>query len=218
MLRAGFGLLALLISVFIMVWVFSWYTASNLPAYKNATNQANMIAGNSRSNVIGQAGTPVLADSKFAPVESNGNLTGVQVTVMPTTNGLYEFFGLAPGDVVREIGPFKVGDTTLTDFGTTRDWIQEAMQRQMPIVVERGGRTFKLPDEKASLPAPAATPAPTGIAAAPGTTAPSTPPTAEAQQQQPQAAPPAPAQPARNGYGAADELRQQIQRAQNRGD
>lgn len=218
MLRAGIGLLALLIGVFIMVWVFATYTAGTAPAMKQATNQANLIAGRSRSNVIGQQGTPVLADSKYAPVEQNGKLTGVQVTVMPATNGLYEYFGLAVGDVVKEIGPFKVGDETLGDFDTTRDWIQEGMQRQFKMVVERGGARITLPDDR-NTPVPTPASGATGTVAAPGST-PATPPTADAQgkpEPQPAAAPPPPQQ-GKNGYGAAEDLRQQIQRSQNRGD
>jgi hypothetical protein len=125
--------------------------------------------------------------------------------------------------VVKEIGPFKVGDDTLSDFDTTKDWIQEGMQRQMKMVVERGGQRITLPDDRNTpVPTPPTASGATGTAAAPAGNTPATPPTADAQPQQPQqqpaAAPAPPPHRATNGYGAAENLRQQIERSQNRGD
>ena len=157
-MRGMIGLVSILVVVFIIVFMFSGYMQGTKPAMKQATNSANQLAGRSSAG-IGQQGTPVLQDSKFTPVEKNGRLTGLTVAAMPTTNGLYEYFGLLPGDVIREIGPFKVGDDTMSDFETSRDWVQEGMQRQMKMVVERGGQRITLPDQRNVVPPPAA---PTG--------------------------------------------------------
>jgi hypothetical protein len=130
---------------------------------KQITGQANQLAGRSSAGVpIGGQGTPVLADSKFAPVERNGKLVGLAVVVMPMTNGLYEYFGLIPGDTILGIGPFKIGDETLSDFESARDWVQEGMQRQMEMRVDRGGTQITLPRDRDFVPTPAG-------AATPGT-------------------------------------------------
>src|SRR5437016_7829220 len=123
------GLVGLLITIGIMMYIFADYMTPVSKAAKKAGPQANQMAGRSPSaSPVGQ-GTPVLQDSSFSPVEQSARLTGLKVTVMPTTNGLYEFFGLIPGDVILRIGPFKMGDETLSDFEAARDWVQEGMQR-----------------------------------------------------------------------------------------
>lgn len=152
-MRGMFGLVAILIAAFIMVYMFASYTQQTKPAMKQATNQANQLAGRSSAG-IGQQGTPVLQDAKFSPVERNGKLTALSVTAMPPTNGLAEYFGLVTGDVILKIGPFKVGDdTTMPDFESARDWVQEGMQRRMQMVVDRGGTQITLPDQRDFVPA-----------------------------------------------------------------
>ena len=154
-MRAGIGLVSVLITALIVAYVFSKYTQGTAPAMKQGTNQANQLAGRSSNGVpIGGKGTPVLEDSKFVAVEQSGRLTGLTVTVMPPTNGLAEYFGLVPGDTIVRIGPFKVGDETLSDFETARDWVQEGMQRQMEMVVNRGGTQITLPRDRNFTPPP----------------------------------------------------------------
>jgi hypothetical protein len=179
-MRAAFGLVAVLVTVFIMVYMFASYTHQTTPAMKAVTAQANQIAGRSSNGVaIGQQGTPVLADSKFVPIEQNSKLTGLQVTVMPATNGLAEYFGLAVGDVIESIGPFKMGDDTLSDSESARNWVQEGMQRQMTMTVNRGGQVITLPADR-NTPVPAiplatpATPGPQGSAQPPAIATPNT--------------------------------------------
>src|SRR5258706_1535196 len=98
-MRAGVGLVALLIAVFIMIYMFSDFMQKTKPAMTQATNQANQLAGRSSNGVpIGQKGTPVLQDSAFVPVDPGGKLVAIKVTVMPATNGLAEYFGLVVND------------------------------------------------------------------------------------------------------------------------
>jgi len=150
------GLVGFLIACFIAVYMFADYTQKSAPAMRQATNQANQLAGRSSNGVsLGGAGTPVLQDSRFAPMERNGRFVAVQVLVMPPTNGLAEYYGLAVNDVILQIGPFKVGDNTLDDFETTRNWVMEGMQRNMEIVVDRGGTEIKLPSQRNFVPPPA---------------------------------------------------------------
>jgi hypothetical protein len=165
------GLLSVLIAVAIMFYMWTEYTGAVAKPAARATVQANQLAGRSSAGVpIGGQGMPVLADSKFAPVERNGKLVGLTVVVMPTTNGLFEYFGLVPGDTILNIGPFKMGEETLSDFESARDWVQEGMQRQMEMRVDRGGTQITLPRDRDFVPTPGAgTPGtPTGPTGASG--------------------------------------------------
>ena len=163
------GLAGILIVTFIVVYMWADYTQKSTPAMKQLTGQANQLAGRSSAGVpIGGQGTPVLADSKFAPVERNGKLVGLTVVIMPMTNGLYEYFGLIPGDTVLGIGPFKMGDENLSDFESARDWVQEGMQRQMEMRVDRGGTEITLPRDRAFVPTPGGAGTPSGPAGASG--------------------------------------------------
>jgi len=164
------GLVGVLIACFIAVYMFADFTKQSMPAMRQATNQANQLAGRSSNGVaVGGSGTPVLADSKFAPLERNGHLVAVQVLVMPRTNGLAEYFGLAVNDIILRIGPFKVGEDPIADFETAREWIQEGMQRSMELVVDRGGWEIKLPAQRNFVPPPPGTPPPSNSAASPAT-------------------------------------------------
>src|SRR5260221_8680354 len=123
------GLVGFLIACFIAVYMFADFTQKSLPAMRQATNQANQLAGrSSNGTTVGGSGTPVLDDCKFGPLQRSGHLVAVQVLVMPATNGLAEYYGLVVNDIILRIGPFKVGEDPIVDFETTREWVQEGMQ------------------------------------------------------------------------------------------
>src|SRR6266550_6749579 len=154
-MRAGVGLISILITVFIIVYLFSTYTESAKPGMNKATFQANQMAGNSTNGVgIGQRGTPVMQDSKFQEVEHNGKLVGVKVMVMPPTNGLAEHYGLLVNDVIVQVGQggARVGEDHLSDFDSVRDFILDAYQKQQMIVVKRNGVELTLPRDRNIIP------------------------------------------------------------------
>jgi hypothetical protein len=154
-MRAGLGLVAILIAVFIMVYMFAHYTDSSRPGMNKATFQANQMAGNSTNGVgIGQRGTPVMQDSKFQEVERNGKLIAVKVTVLPPTNGLAEFYGLLVNDEIVQVGQggTRVGQDHLSDYDSVRDFILDAYQKQQLIVVKRNGVELTLPRDRDIIP------------------------------------------------------------------
>jgi hypothetical protein len=147
-MQAAFGLVGLLVAMFIVAWLWATYTAPVAKVARPAQQQANTLAGRSAN------GAPAVMSAKFAPVQRNGTLSGIRIVAVDPTGALVEHFGLMPGDVVLRIGPFKMGDETLNDFESGRDWIVEGMQRQMDIVVNRGGTEITLPAQRNFLPAP----------------------------------------------------------------
>ena|SRR5438105_1505900 len=148
-MQAAFGLVGILIATFIVVYLWASYTQPVAKVAKPAQQQAQVLAGRSAS------GAPAVYSAKYQAVERNGTLTGVRILAVDPTGALFEHFGLIPGDVVLRIGPFKMGDETLNDYESARDWIVEAMQRQMDIVVDRGGTQIKLPEQRNFVPTPA---------------------------------------------------------------
>ena len=154
-MRAGLGLIAILITVFIIVYLFANYTESSRPGMNKATFQANQMAGNSTNGVgIGQRGTPVMQDAKFQEVERNGRLVAVKVTVLPPTNGLADFYGLMVNDEIVQVGQggARVGQDHLSDYDSVRDFILDAYQKQQMIVVKRNGVELTLPRDRNIVP------------------------------------------------------------------
>jgi hypothetical protein len=148
-MQAAFGLVGILIATFIVVYLWASYTQPVAKVAKPAQQQANTLAGRSAN------GAPAVYSAKYKAIERNGSITGIQILAVDPTGALFEHFGLVPGDVVLRIGPFKMGDETLNDYDSARDWIVEAMQRQMDIVVDRGGTQIKLPEQRNFVPTPA---------------------------------------------------------------
>jgi hypothetical protein len=166
------GLVGFLIACFIAVYMFADFTQKSMPAMKQVTNQANRLAGRSSNGVApGSAGTPVLQDSQYRPLQRGTRFVAIQVVVMPPTNGLAEYYGLAVNDVILQIGPFKVGEDPIADYETAHAWIQEGLQREMELVIDRGGYEIKLPAQRNFVPPPAGA-APNNPAASPGTAEP----------------------------------------------
>lgn len=89
-------------------------------------------------------GTPASEGISVSAVYEDGKFAGLRVDSVQPNNLLASLYGLAPQDVVRDVGPFKVGDQTLPDVNTAKDWLVEAAQRRMSLVVERSGSNATL--------------------------------------------------------------------------
>jgi hypothetical protein len=142
----GALLVVVLVSMVIVAYMWASYTQPVGKASKQAREQVNQIAGRNSAGV--QAGTMV----KYAPVERNGHITGLTIKSIDPSDGLAEHFGLVAGDTVLHIGPFDMGDNTLSDEESARIFLVDAMQRNYDIVVDRGGTQIKLPAQRNFLP------------------------------------------------------------------
>jgi hypothetical protein len=148
-MNGAFGLVALLLAGLIMAYVWADHTQTVSKVNKTIQPQLKQLAGQSPD------GTPAVKSAKYAPVEANGVLKGVKITSIDLAGGLHTYWGLQANDVVTRIGPFTVGDSTIPDLETARDWIVEGMQRKMDMSVDRGGAIITLPADR-GVPSPAA--------------------------------------------------------------
>ena len=154
-MRGAFGLVSILIGGLIVAYLWSQDVSSVSKANKAVRPQLNQLAGKSSD------GTPAFKSAVFVAVEKNAALKGLKIQSIDRTGGLFEYFGLIPNDTILRVGPFVMGDTTLSDFESARDMVVDAMQRKMDIVVNRGGTEITLPAQR-NFTAPAATGSGTG--------------------------------------------------------
>lgn len=162
-MRAGFGLVSLLVTLGIIAILWRTTTIPTLQQGMHARSEAEQIAG------IDQSGVRVTKTVVFQPVVSQGRLLGLQVQTMQPGSSYGSFYGIAPGDVIETIGPQTVRD--IGDEETAKALAYEAYQRQWDLGIIRNNRKYVLPGDAAMaanpLPSPAAQTA-AGANAAPG--------------------------------------------------
>ena len=160
-MRGAFGLVSILVCGLIVAYVWSSNTQSISKVNKTVRPQVQQMAGQNAD------GTRAIDSAKFAAVESAGALKGIRVTSIDPTGALSSYWGLMTNDVVQRIGPFTVGDSSIADLDTAREWVVEGMQRKMEMTVDRGGQTLTLPAQRSTGTVPAAGPgAPAGAGGA----------------------------------------------------
>lgn len=158
-MRAGIGLISVLIGGLIVAYLWSQHTGAVSQANKTIQPQLHQMAGKSSD------GTPAKDSAAFTAIEQNGALKGLQVKSVVPGGALGAHYGLAANDVILRIGPFQMGDSTLSDFDAAKDMLIDGFQRNQDIVVDRGGTEITLPAQR-GFSAPAATGGTTGGAGA----------------------------------------------------
>lgn len=144
----GLGLLGLLV-VIAIIFVVMFRGGGNLDtineAKKQATEQANQIAGREAS------GERVTRAVQLSLEQSGGRTRGVVVDSIDESGAIARAYGLKSGDVILEMGVVPAAD--ITDASSAADWLQDAYQRSQPLKVRRGGETITLtPAGGSSLP------------------------------------------------------------------
>ena len=172
---AGIGLIGLLISTFIVLYLWSSYTVPVASRGVAAREEAAKIAGVDDDTEMRNSDSITLAAQ-----DSSGRLRGIMVTGIVANGPMQKHMGLQAGDLIVEIG--MAGSLMkVSDFPGGADMaivsIYEVPQRNQQLAVIRAGQRIVLP------PAPGTTPPPATPTAAPGGTptpspnpAPATPP------------------------------------------
>jgi S1-C subfamily serine protease len=186
-MRAGIGLIGLLVGVAVLLWVFSVTELPKARVGKQATEQARQISGR------GDDGVAAMDSFKTEPQFNGSRLTGLIVTDVTPGGAMQTYYGLAKDDRVTAIDGMRLNDLANGDDQLAQALVTEAFQKRQTLSIVRNGQTFTVPAPPGTLPPPA------GPAAA----LPAQP-----------AAPAAPAQPpARDGAGALERQLQGIQDA-----
>jgi len=162
-MRAGFGLIALLVGVAVMIWVFSRTQIPVAQEGKKAQDKARQIAG------FDEDGERASDTITLEPQSSGGRVSSLFVTAIKAGGAMERHFGLMKDDTIVEVGTQgglqKVRDLNDDEMATAL--VSEAYQKKLPLVVVRNGERLTLPM--------ANRPTPPGAPAAPGTANPAPP-------------------------------------------
>ena len=172
---AAFGLLGLLISVAIMLYLLvgTGYLGAVSKSNTQMRSQVNVMAGNDPT------GTMKAIDSIHTRVDRTGGKPKLFANEIMAGGPMAERYDLKPGDQIVEIGGLEFGPN-IDSRDAADDWLATAYARGQPIEVVRDGQRISLPTaeyvkqkaerDKAAAAAAAATgaPAPTPTPAASG--------------------------------------------------
>jgi hypothetical protein len=141
-MRAAFGLVSLLIAVFIIVWLMSDQLDPAQPT-QQATQQARQQAAQFGGYAADQSMT--FRESLNIDMDtSGGRPRGIIVTSVVTGGPAETQYGLARGDTIVQIGPMRVRDYQW-DADAAMDFLmQEGYSRNRELVVLRGGQEVTL--------------------------------------------------------------------------
>ena len=146
-MRAGFGLIGLLIVVGVIVWIMHKstlpYTQQVLKQSESARKDVNQLAGNSRD------GQMKFSESVDLETEtSGGKISAIDVTKVAQGGPAETYFGLKEGDAIVEILPLGPVKGQINSEDDAKAFVQEAYQRQQQLVVMRDGNRLTLPQNQ----------------------------------------------------------------------
>ena len=143
-MKAAFGLVALMVSVFILIWLFTMNTGAVVQVSQPAQKQAQRLAS------VDEDGVTVAQSIKVEPVERNGKVIALRVSELMIGGPMEKYYGLMKDDQI-----LAVGQIDMKDFDADMDTalLMEARMRQHPLRIRRNGQIFTLlgADKEAEL-------------------------------------------------------------------
>lgn len=141
-MRAGIGLVGLLIGVGLLVYLFAEHSIPTARQGKAAQDEAQQIAG------YGDDGRSAMESISVSRQEKNGKLVALNVDSIVPNGAMQKFFGLQAGDSIVEIGS-QAGMEKVKELIGGDDMVEpklhEAYQQKRQLVVIRNGKTITLP-------------------------------------------------------------------------
>ncbi|HEX3357527.1 MAG TPA: PDZ domain-containing protein [Tepidisphaeraceae bacterium] len=142
-MRAGFGLVGLLITIGVIVWIMHKstlpYTQEVLKKGDEARQQVNPIAGYSAD------GSMKFSDSLVVDTEtSGGKISAIDVTKVVPGGPADTAYGLKEGDAILEIGPLSVKDNIQSSDDAMGQLVQFGYERSAPLKIIRDGNQMTL--------------------------------------------------------------------------
>ena len=151
-MRAGIGLIGLLLSVAIIFYMMfggpgnPGYVRGDLEAQKQADKEVEQISGKDSNGKLATDSVTIEASDK-----------GILVKNVESGGAFDQHFGLQTGDVILDIGPLDA-KTQASDDSTAKAYLHDAYARNEQLVVQRGPKRLTLPDDR--TPPPPGTPQP----------------------------------------------------------
>lgn len=144
-MRAGIGLLAVLIAVAIILFVsFSGpgggYVTTVVSKGQNAQSQAQQLAGRDENGMTAAQSIHLEENS------SGGRLHGLLVKGIVPTGPMALTYGLVPGDEIVEVGTLRVRDY---DAELMRTLVYDAYGKNQPLVIIRNGQELRINPDSA---------------------------------------------------------------------
>ena len=139
-MRAGFGLVAILVTLGVIIVIWSSYT---LPAAKQAIQTKKKVEEQFSMNTpdgMAEAQASIVLDD----AQKGGRFNGLQVTSVVTGGPMNKVFGLLAGDEIVAIGGMRLKDPPYNDPEMARATLYEAKLRQQPLTVLRNGEEIQL--------------------------------------------------------------------------
>ena len=137
-MRAMFGLVGLLVTVAVVMWIFSKTSIPTAKEGLKAQDQARQISGR------GEDGVSAVDSFKIEPEFRGSELQGLNVTSV-TPGGALASYGLQKGDRILEINGNKVAVVSNNDPETAKALVHDAFRGSQPIIVLRNGVQVTLP-------------------------------------------------------------------------
>ncbi len=145
-MRAFGGLLALLITVALILWLWTEHTTVVVEKSKPAMETANQLSGHDREG----RGTKASDGIKLEGVSQGGQLRSIKVIDIKADNALATFYGLRLDDCIVQAGSFDFrGEDEKLAIAMT---FQEGYQKQLPLIVLRDGEKITLPQTNEPAP------------------------------------------------------------------
>ncbi|HEX8525184.1 MAG TPA: hypothetical protein VF669_23235 [Tepidisphaeraceae bacterium] len=139
-MRAAFGLLGILVTVGVIIWVLIALMPATQKAAKNVQQKEDFVKQVAGQDVNGlPAGTTI----KLAAETRGGKMTGALVTQLTPNGAMERHFGLKKEDTIVQIGPQPMTDIQSAE--AAKDFLVEAYQTNRDIVVIRDEKRITLP-------------------------------------------------------------------------
>lgn len=138
-MKGAFGLVALMVTMFIVIYLWSTHTQEVVKVSKPAQQKAQQWSGRDESGM--RASDSV----KLEPEERGGKLRSFVVTDVIPGGPMDVYYGLKVGDKITHTGGNHV---SLFDTDMSRLQVFEGYQRQWEIKVQRDGEELTLPAKK----------------------------------------------------------------------
>ena len=146
----AFGLVGLLITVGLLLYISSWNAQTVLQTSAPAKKMAEQLSGRNAS------GASVMTDLKLEPQMAGDQLRGLKVKSIAAGSEIEQYFGLKAGDnIVQAQLDFS---SLMGDAEMASNMILDQYQKRGSIVVERNGQRLTLPQDKNSAVAAPGTP------------------------------------------------------------
>ncbi len=140
-MRAGIGLLSLLIAAAIIFYISfggknGGYEGTVMKQGAKAHDEAGQIAGKTEDNV------PIADTIKLEEHDVGGQFRSVTVVSIIPQTPMDTAYGLKAGDEILRVGDWGVSDNN--DFGLAEAKVDQAYQENSPLLVLRNGQQLTL--------------------------------------------------------------------------